>query len=74
MYSKPIHHKDKRCDTGIAVENAIYNHLHEDPSEVCMQPDYDHVSQLGSVNDDYSHLATCNSTDVDSPGEYGVVN
>lgn len=74
MYSKSIQHKEKRVDSSIVVESAVYNHLHEDHSEISMQPDYDHVTQLGSVEDDYSHLATCSSTDVDSPGEYGVVN
>lgn len=74
VYSKSIQHKEKRVDSSIVVESAVYNHLHEDHSEISMQPDYDHVTQLGSVEDDYSHLATCSSTDVDSPGEYGVVN
>lgn len=74
VYSEPIKHKNNKCKTGIAVENAIYNHLHEDLSEVCIQADYDHVSQLGTDNDDYSHLGTCNATGVDSPEEYGVVN
>lgn len=74
VYSEPIKHKNKKCNTGIAVENAIYNHLHEDPSDVCIQADYDHVPQLGTEDDDYSHLGTCNATGVDSPEEYGVVN
>nr|XP_034309692.1 prion-like-(Q/N-rich) domain-bearing protein 25 isoform X2 [Crassostrea gigas] len=74
VYSEPIKHKNKKCNTGIAGENAIYNHLHEDPSEVCIQADYDHVPQLGTEDDDYSHLATCNATDVNGPEEYGVVN
>lgn len=74
MCSKPIKQKDKRSNTGIVVENAIYNHLHEDLSEVCIQADYDHVPQIGTEDDDYSHLGTCNATDVDSPEEYGVVN
>eukprot|EP00105_Crassostrea_gigas_P014774 XP_011431555.1 PREDICTED: uncharacterized protein LOC105331164 isoform X1 [Crassostrea gigas] len=74
VYSNPIQYKDKRSNTGIAGENAIYNHLHEDPSDICIQTDYDHVPQLGTEDDDYSHLGTCNATDVDSPEEYGVVN
>lgn len=74
VYSKPIKHKNNKCKTGIALENAIYNHLHEDLSEVCIQADYDHVPQLGTEDDDYSHLGTCNATGVDSPEEYGVVN
>lgn len=74
VYSEPIKHKNNKCKTGIAVENVIYNHLHEDPSDVCIQADYDHVPQLGTEDDDYSHLGTCNATGVDSPEEYGVVN
>lgn len=74
MYSNPIKHEDKRSNTGIAGENAIYNHLHEDPSEVCIQAEYDHVPQLGTEDDDYSHLGTCNAIGVDTPEEYGVVN
>lgn len=74
VYSEPIKHKNKKCNTGIAVENASYNHLHEDPSDVCIQADYDHVPQVGTDDDDYSHLGMCNATGVASPEEYGVVN
>lgn len=64
---------EKRCEN--PVENEVYNHLHEDPLGVSVQPDYDHVPQLHVTDDDdYSHLATSNSTIIESPGDYGIVN
>lgn len=72
MNRKKIQH-EKRCEN--AVENEVYNHLHEDPLGVSVQPDYDHVPQLHVTDyDNCSHLATSNSTNIESPGDYGMVN
>lgn len=54
--------------------NDVYNHLHEDPKEVCVQPDYDHVQPQVAADDDYSHMITRNANNMDIPGEYGVIS
>lgn len=54
--------------------NYVYNHLHEDPSEICVQPDYDHVQLQAQENCDYSHMTPRNAHSIDIPGEYGVVS
>lgn len=54
--------------------NYVYNHLHEDPSEICVQPDYDHVQPQAQENCDYSHMTPRNAHSIDIPGEYGVIS
>ncbi|XP_052682831.1 uncharacterized protein LOC128163306 isoform X3 [Crassostrea angulata] len=53
--------------------NDVYNHLHEDPNEVCV-PDYDHVPPQVEENGDYSHMTTRNAHSSDIAGEYGKIS
>lgn len=52
--------------------NSVYNHLHGDPIEVFVEPDYDHVPF--EENDDYSHITTRNAQSIDIPGEYEMIS
>uniref|UniRef100_A0A8W8MAH4 EB domain-containing protein n=1 Tax=Magallana gigas TaxID=29159 RepID=A0A8W8MAH4_MAGGI len=52
----------------------VYNHLHEAPNEVSVQPDYDHVPPQVEENGDYSHITTRNAHSSDIAGEYGKIS
>uniref|UniRef100_K1S4V1 Uncharacterized protein n=1 Tax=Magallana gigas TaxID=29159 RepID=K1S4V1_MAGGI len=54
--------------------NDVYNHLHEAPNEVSVQPDYDHVPPQVEENGDYSHIKTRNAHSSNIPGEYGKIS
>lgn len=54
--------------------NDVYNHLHEAPNEVSVQPDYDHVPPQVEENGDYSHMTTRNAHSSDIAGEYGKIS
>ncbi|XP_052683739.1 uncharacterized protein LOC128164061 isoform X2 [Crassostrea angulata] len=54
--------------------NDVYNHLHEAPNEVSVQPDYDHVPPQVEENGDYSHMTTRNAHSSDIAGEYGMIS
>lgn len=71
MNSRLVYNQDT---TGIQEGNDVYNHLHQDPIELNVQSDYDHVPQQMAAEDDYSHLNSCNKTPGQEPDYYGELN
>lgn len=73
-YTSTLHPNYNKTSGDNFEGNDVYNHLHEAPNEVSVQPDYDHVPPQVEENGDYSHMTTRNAHSSDIAGEYGKIS